>query len=181
MQISERLWQAESVCLTRIGDEDMNTVLAWYEDGEFMRLLDAATAYPKKPEDVRLWLRDSGNYVFGIRTRVDGRLIGYAELNGILWNQGVAWLAIAIGEPGERNQGYGQETVRLLLRYAFGELNLRRVQLSVFSYNASAIQVYEKCGFQREGTYREFLFRDGEVHDMYLYGILRREWEQARV
>jgi RimJ/RimL family protein N-acetyltransferase len=67
--------------------------------------------------------------------------------------------------------------MRLLLQFAFGELNLRRVQLTVFSYNTAAIRLYEKLCFQREGTFREFLQRDGQLYDMYLYGLLRREWE----
>jgi len=37
----------------------------------------------------------------------------------------------------------------------------------------------ERLGFRREGVFREFLFRDGEVGDMVLYGILRREWRGA--
>jgi len=40
--------------------------------------------------------------------------------------------------------------------------------------------VYEKAGFRREGVFREFLPRDGQLHDMYLYGLLRREWEADR-
>jgi RimJ/RimL family protein N-acetyltransferase len=66
--------------------------------------------------------------------------------------------------------------MRLALDYAFSELNLHRVQLTVFAYNARAIALYEKLGFVREGVYREFLHRDGVRYDMYLYGLLRREW-----
>lgn len=47
----------------------------------------------------------------------------------------------------------------------------------MFSYNERAIALYEKLGFQREGIYREFLQRHGKRFDMYLYGILRREWQ----
>jgi RimJ/RimL family protein N-acetyltransferase len=50
----------------------------------------------------------------------------------------------------------------------------------VFSYNDRAIALYEKLGFQREGVYREFLQRDGERHDMYLYGLLHREWQELQ-
>jgi RimJ/RimL family protein N-acetyltransferase len=46
----------------------------------------------------------------------------------------------------------------------------------VFSYNESAIALYEALGFTREGVYREHLERDGRRHDMYLYGLLRSEW-----
>ncbi|MEL7657044.1 MAG: GNAT family protein, partial [Bacillota bacterium] len=72
------------------------------------------------------------------------------------------------------------EALRLLLRYAFDELNLYRVQLTVFSYNPGAIRLYEKLGFVREGVFREAVHRDGARHDMILYGLLRREWEANR-
>ena len=53
------------------------------------------------------------------------------------------------------------------------------MQLTVFAYNERAIALYEKLGFVREGVYREFLARDGVRYDMYLYGLLRREWEAS--
>ena len=61
----------------------------------------------------------------------------------------------------------------------FDELNLHRVQLTVFDYNKRAIALYEKLGFQHEGTFREFLHRDGRRYDMHLYGLLRREWQTS--
>jgi RimJ/RimL family protein N-acetyltransferase len=88
----------------------------------------------------------------------------------------VAWLAIAIG-PDTWDQGYGQEALGLLVDFAFRELNLYRIQLTVFAYNARAIRVYEKLGFRREGVFRAFLERDGQRHDMLLYGLLRPEWQ----
>jgi RimJ/RimL family protein N-acetyltransferase len=66
--------------------------------------------------------------------------------------------------------------MRLALDFAFRELNLHRICLTVFSYNPAAIKLYESLGFTREGVYREHLQRDGQRHDMILYGLLRREW-----
>ncbi len=68
--------------------------------------------------------------------------------------------------------------MELALRFAFNELNLYRVQLTVFSYNERAINLYEKLGFQREGVFREHIQRDGRRHDMILYGLLRQEWTE---
>jgi RimJ/RimL family protein N-acetyltransferase len=70
--------------------------------------------------------------------------------------------------------------MELLLDFAFNEINLHRVFLTVFSYNQRAIRLYEKLGFQREGIYREHLQRDGQRFDMLHYGILRREWAARR-
>ncbi|MCZ7546462.1 MAG: GNAT family N-acetyltransferase [Anaerolineae bacterium] len=82
--------------------------------------------------------------------------------------------------PAQLGQGYGRAAIALALAFAFDELNLHRVQLTVFSYNTRAIALYEGLGFRREGVYREFLHRDGARHDMLLYGLLAREWRAQR-
>jgi RimJ/RimL family protein N-acetyltransferase len=100
-----------------------------------------------------------------------------SQNNGWKRPHGVAWLGIGIGEPDNRGSGFGHEAISLMLRFAFWEINLYRVQLTVFAYNTPAITTYERLGFVREGIFREFLQRDGQRHDMVLYGLLRREWE----
>jgi RimJ/RimL family protein N-acetyltransferase len=69
--------------------------------------------------------------------------------------------------------------MELMIQYAFREINLHRLQLTVFSYNKRAIKLYEKLGFTKEGIYREFLEQDLKRHDMYLYGLLRPDWKMT--
>jgi len=89
----------------------------------------------------------------------------------------VAWLGIGIGMREYWDRGLGSEALALALRYAFHEMNLHRLTLTVLAYNTRAIHLYEKLGFRHEGTFREFGLRDGKRYDMLLYGLLRREWE----
>jgi len=42
--------------------------------------------------------------------------------------------------------------MKVLLYYAFTELNLHRIDLDVFEFNRRAIRSYEKAGFKYEGT-----------------------------
>ncbi len=55
------------------------------------------------------------------------------------------------------------------------------MQLTVFSYKRARFHVYEKLGFRREGVFREFIRRDGQLHDLILYGLLRRERGEREV
>jgi RimJ/RimL family protein N-acetyltransferase len=171
------------VTLAPLTDDDLPTIAGWREDGLYLRLLDAAPAYPGTLERLRAQLlggdRDT-SFPFAVRTAGEGRLVGFAVLDGILWSQGNAWLTIAIGDAGDRGKGYGRDAVSLLLAFGFGELNLRRVTLTVFSYNTPAMHLYETLGFVREGSFRSFLLRDGQTYDMHLYGMLRSEWEARR-
>lgn len=180
--IDMNLLRGQKIRLTAVSQEDLPTITHWYEDTGFSRLFDAKPALPKSKAQWTNWLekseKDRDSYLFAIRRVEDDFLIGIAELDGILWTHQNCWLSIGIGERANWGQGYGREAVELTLRYAFNELNMHRVQLTVFSYNERAIALYEGLGFTREGIYREHLHRDGRHYDMYLYGLLRSEWEK---
>lgn len=169
------------VRLTAFEPRDLPVLARWYQDAGFMRLFDAEACEPKTEAQLAGYIeaqhKSKTAFVFAVRLLERDDLIGYLELDGIIWAQGTGWVSIGFGNAIHRGQGYGTEAMRLLLHFAFGELNLRRVQLTVFSYNTAAIRLYEKLCFQREGTFREFLQRDGQLYDMVLYGLLRREWE----
>ncbi|MCU0496320.1 MAG: GNAT family N-acetyltransferase [Anaerolineae bacterium] len=175
------LFQSAHLHLTGFTAEDVETITRWYQDDEYLRALSATIAFPDTPLKWQKWYESlpdlKDEYIFAIRLRADQSLIGWIALDGILWNHGAAWLSIAVGEAHQRGQGYGYEACELILRYAFHELNLHRVQLTVFANNHRAIRLYERLGFVREGVYREYLHRDGQRFDMYLYGILRSEWQ----
>jgi RimJ/RimL family protein N-acetyltransferase len=174
------LLRGPRVRLAAMSPDDAREIARWHQDAEFLRLFDARPAYPRGEAELSRWLEDrqkeDGAFIFAVRPLDSDELIGSVELEGIQWSHRHAWLSIAIGDSAWRGQGYGAEALGLALGFAFDELNLHRVQLTVFSYNQVAIALYEKLGFSREGVYREHLRRDGAWHDMYLYGLLRREW-----
>lgn len=106
--------------------------------------------------------------------------IGSISLHEPHWRSGSSELSISIGEKDCWSRGYGTEAIRLLLEYGFGELNLHRIELFVFSTNPRAFRSYEKVGFRYEGYLRGDVRRDGRYNDGYMMGILRDEWEQIR-
>lgn len=167
--------------LTPLTSDDLPEVAGWYSDSEFARMYDARPAAPRTVASLHSWLdgyaSTSDGFVFAIRPHASDLLLGFSEIESVLWPHRTAWLTLAIGAASQRGQGYGREALGLVLRFAFHELNLHRLQLSVFSYNQAAIRLYERLGFVREGAYREYIERDGQRYDMYLYGLLRREWE----
>ncbi|MFN2108530.1 MAG: GNAT family N-acetyltransferase [Anaerolineae bacterium] len=178
----QTLLRGQRVRLTALTQDDLPTIATWYQDTEFMRLLDARPASPESADALHTWLEEahkaSDGYLFAVRLLDNDVLIGFIELDGILWTHGTAWFSIAIGKPEYREKGYGTEAARLTLAFAFQELNMHRVQATVFSYNRRSMAMFERFGFQREGAFREFIHRDGERYDMLLYGLLRREFEK---
>ncbi|MEO7908492.1 MAG: GNAT family protein [Roseiflexaceae bacterium] len=178
--LASNLLHSSRIRLTAITLDDLPTIARWSQDAGFARLFEAHPAAPKAPSALEAWLegysRSNTGYLFGMRLLDDNELLGFVELNDIFWPHRHSWVSIAIGDAAKQGQGYGTEALGLALQFAFQELNLHRVQLTVFSYNQRAIALYEKLGFQREGIFREHLERDGTRFDMYLYGMLRPEW-----
>lgn len=174
------IFRGNQVRLTAVRPDDLETLTRWYEDSDFVRRMDMTPAYPRRLADWQKWLADLQNakdeFNFAVRRLDDEVMIGWIVLDGILWTNRTGWIGIGFGDAASQGRGYGGEAMRLLLKFAFHELNLHRVQLSVFSYNTPAIHLYEKLGFVREGVMREALQRDGHRFDLIHYGLLASEW-----
>lgn len=176
----EPLYTGKRIRLTSIRAEDLLVYAQWTEDSAFMRLYDASPAVPRSLGRVRGTFEEddksSTAFVFAIRTLYSEELIGVCAIDGIQWNHRNGWISIGIGDPLHRGQGYGREAMQLLMRFAFHEINLHRLQLTVFSYNPVAQRLYEGLGYTREGVWREALCRDGAFHDVLLYSMLAPEY-----
>jgi RimJ/RimL family protein N-acetyltransferase len=181
------LFHGELVRLVAPNPEtDAEVMARWSRDSEYSRLLDADPARLWSAGQIKThmekeWEKDSRNgFFFLIRTLADDRLIGLVGLDGIRWTHGDAWVGIGLGEREYWGKGYGTDAMRVILRYAFTELNLHRVSLNVFEYNSRAICSYGKVGFAIEGRVRQFLQRDGQRWDLIFMGILWEEWERLQ-
>lgn len=167
--------------LTSVSECDVEIINEWFNDIEFLRSYDMAAALPKNHKEMQLNLENffnsSERYIFAIKLLDSNEIIGIIGFDDIIWSSSVATFFIGIGNKSQTGKGIGSEAMNLLLDFGFNELNFHRIQLNVIAYNEPAIKLYERQGFIREGTYREFIHRDGIRHDLYLYGLLRQEWK----
>ena len=188
MDLLSPLFEAEKICLAPMDhDKDPEVIARWTQDAEYLRLLGPQPAMPvsvalvkKQYEAIEKEIEESHRlYHFTIRMRADDRLVGFARLFWIEWANGNANLQLGIGDPADRRQGYGTETLGLLLRFAFQEVNLYRLSATVPEYNTGALRLFEKFGFVTEVRRRQALNRDGRRLDMLHLGLLRDEWSQS--
>jgi len=105
------------------------------------------------------------------------RAIGTCQFLDIHWHHRTAELGIMIGEKSFWDQGYGTETMRLLLDHGFASLNLHRIWLQVYAKNKRGIRAYEKAGFIHEGTFRQADYQHGRYHDIHIMSVLKDEWQ----
>jgi RimJ/RimL family protein N-acetyltransferase len=162
-----------------MGDLERN--YAWMNDAEVTRYLNAR--YPLALAAEEAWMRgQTGSPVsyqhpmFAIETK-DGTHIGNLDFHEVRPEDGKARLGIMIGDKAYWSKGYGADAIVTLLRFAFEQMNLHRVDLTVDADNARAIACYRKCGFVEEARLRDERYRDGRYGDQLVMGILRPEFE----
>ena len=169
-----------NINLSKIKKEDMEYIYKWFSDMEFLKYYDYFPPVPLNIKEVDKIFNDyeksNKSKVFAVR--IDNTTIGVAGFDDIIEENKVATLFIGLGNESVRKKGFGSEAMKLLLEYGFENLNFHRIQLNVLEFNDSAIALYQKFGFKKEGTYREFVLRDGKRYNLLLYGLLRNEWNE---
>jgi RimJ/RimL family protein N-acetyltransferase len=103
---------------------------------------------------------------FTIYERATNHPIGSAYLHDIDFRSRTAEFGIVIGEAEARGKGYGTETARLMLNYAFTMLGLHTVMLRVYSFNHAGLRAYEKAGFRVVGTRQQCHSMGGRLWDV---------------
>ncbi len=171
------------VRLSAFDPEEMSKAFTrWNLNSEYFRLLNSSARPMKSAKSNAKWMEEEvaemslASYFFSIRTIAEDKLLGELGLDVVDWVGRDSFVGLGIGEPEYWSKGYGTDTMNVLLRYAFTEINLKRVTLSVFEYNPRAIRSYEKAGFRHEGYLRARLNREGRRWNEVYMGILREEW-----
>jgi ribosomal-protein-alanine N-acetyltransferase len=111
--------------------------------------------------------------------REDGAIVGFININEIV--RGAAQFGF-IGYGGVAaysGQGYMTEGLRLILRRAFTELGLHRLEANIQPANASSIALVRRLGFVREGFSERYLKINGRWRDHERWAIRAEQWRAA--
>ncbi len=160
--------------------DDAAHMFRWRNDAEVVEYLNVRYPTPLVREGDFMRRRGTApqsftNAHFVVETK-DGLPIGHVGLNIASAEDRNAHLGMMIGEKDHWSRGYGADALKTLLRFAFGEMNLHRVDLTVDAANVRGIACYRKCGFVEEGRLRDARYQHGEFADQVVMGILRPEF-----
>jgi RimJ/RimL family protein N-acetyltransferase len=174
----------ERIRLRSIERGDLPNYVEWLNDPEVIEGL--VMSIPFSMEDETHWFEglaerpaEERPLAIEFRDGEEWKLIGSCGFHNIDWKSRAAEIGIAIGHKASWNQGYGTETMHLMLRFGFETLNLNRIFLRVYEYNQRAVRSYGKVGFVLEGKLRQARYKAGQYFDEYIMSVLRSEWEQA--
>ena len=172
--------EGEGVALGPLRHDLIPTYTRWRNDFVVSRTLDYVPGpYPREEREA-WWARanaDTTSVRFTVYERETGRPIGIANLLNVDFRHRTAGLGLMIGETDCWGKGYGTETTRLLLDYAFTVLCMQNVLLHVYEFNMAARRSYEKVGFREIGRRRESHWFNGRFWDEIAMDILDIEFE----
>lgn len=166
--------------LRELERNDMARINRWRNDPQVIALLGAPFRYINAEAD-EAWfdsyVKNRGNAVRCAVVREDNaELVGLVSLTNINYMNQSAQFHIMVGDEEKQNCGVGTFAVQAMLEHAFYNMNIHRVELTVWVSNQRAQHVYEKCGFKREGLLRQVYFKQGKFEDAYQYAVLREEY-----
>ncbi len=176
------MYEGTLVRLRAYKKEDIDIVVKYINDEEVKKNTSPGIPYIYTREDEEKWYEAntalSDTYSFAIETLKDSVYLGGCGINEVDWKNSKVVIGIFIGNKEYWNKGYGTDTVRVLIKFIFEQMNINKIKLNVYSFNERAIKCYEKCGFKTEGVLREEIYRDGKYHDEIVMGLLKREYEE---
>ncbi len=162
---------------------DLAEINRWRNDPELICCLGAPFRYISPDVDMK-WYDDymarRGNAIRCAVTRAENQdILCLVSLTDIDYISQSAQFHIMVGSEINRGKGIGTFAVHTMLRHAFANMNLRRVELSVLEDNQRARALYEKAGFVYEGTKREAVYKNGGFQNLRIYSLLKDEFEKT--
>jgi RimJ/RimL family protein N-acetyltransferase len=166
----------EHIILRAFERDDAERCYRWMNDPNIVRTLKSR--YPIAFQNEIEWLEramhaSTTERHFAIERKDDRTHIGNASIHDIEWVSRTAAFGLFVGEPSAWNRGFGTDAIRTLVRFAFDEMNLRKLRIDVFDYNDRAKHVLESQGFVQEGRLRQEFYREGTYHDIVILSTFR--------
>ncbi|HEX8395070.1 MAG TPA: GNAT family N-acetyltransferase [Longimicrobium sp.] len=118
-------------------------------------------------------------FQWGVALRETDEVIGTCTLAGLDNAHRRASVGYALARA-HWGRGYAGEVLARLVRFAFDDLDLHRLEADADPRNLASLRALERVGFVREGYQRERYHHMGEIQDTVLFGLLRREWRESR-
>lgn len=159
-----------------LDDEDLEIIRSW-----------------RNNENIRKWMyndemiekEEHANFIDSLRhksktgywlVKRNKQYTGVLDITKIDFKNKNAYFGI-YGNPEERIEGRGKILAKAMKELAFDKLKLHSIHLEAIEDNERAINFYEKIGFTKEGTLREFVFKDNKWKNVIVLGMTEDDYK----
>lgn len=168
------------ISIRKFSEQDIERKVRWINDPQNNRYLHYDL--PLETEKTLNWYLKNKDRTdrFDAVIELDGEPVGVIGLLNIDYQNRKAEYYITLGEEKAKGRGVAASASRLLLEYAFEQLQLNRVYLFTETENRTAQRLFERVGFRREGLLQNDLFSRGRYVDRFAYGLTRKQFSQEQ-
>ncbi|MEW6108850.1 MAG: UDP-4-amino-4,6-dideoxy-N-acetyl-beta-L-altrosamine N-acetyltransferase [Nitrospirota bacterium] len=159
----------ELINFINLSDREKSLIRRWRncEDVRKWMYSDKLISRKEHSEFIKQLEKDSRNYYWLVRR--NNIYLGVVSLQKVDFSHKNAYLGI-YSNPGL--SGAGGTLMESLKRIAFSEFKLHTLKIESLSKNRRAINFFSRSGFFREGTLKEFVFKNGKWQDVIIMGII---------
>lgn len=169
-------WMYKNIIVREMTEEDYMKNREMYFRAMDSRFFDNDVKLPMiteeltEKEKMHLDFGGDGSRIEFAVINLEGEYVGNVNLHSIDEENGTFSISFYFLEK-HRKKGYATNAVALILYYAFNELELNKLNVSVNEGNIPSETLIKKIGCQKEGIYKENVFYDGKYVNVNLYGI----------
>lgn len=164
--------------LRAIEESDLEFLRDMINDPEVEKMVEG-TSFPVSKQDQFKWyesLKNSENNLRCIIENGNEEAVGYISLSNIDWKNRTSFLGFKISSK-QRRQGYAKDSISTLIKYAFEELNLNRIESTIIEYNKPSLNLLtKKLDWMIEGNIRKSVFKNNKYNNQYLVSILKSDY-----
>ena len=175
MQGTEMIGQ--KIVLRKMNREDTENIVKWRNNERVREHFIYREVFT--PQGHEKWMDtmvDTGKVEqFIICEKADMRPVGSVYFRDIDRVQKEAEYGIFIGEDDAIGKGYGSETARLAVCYAWEQMGMEKLVLRVFTDNEAAVKSYEQAGFKKKTVLEAVECSDGERKDMFFMTLEKKK------
>ena len=155
-----------------ISDEDL--LVNWAGSHFHFPLTEGKlVSYLKEAND----FAESSTLIYKALNTETNEVVGHASLTAInRSNRSARITRVLVGNSSDRGKGTGEQIIKALMQIGFGEIDLHRISLGVYTFNEAGIRCYKKCGFKTDGVLRDIKKRGDSFWSMVEMSILEDEW-----
>ena len=174
-------WQEDSIRLCAIEIEDSEGYYLNRFDTEGRRQIVHGVELPPTEVEADQFVKDhiklfqDGDEYLFIIENIQGEKVGLAELSWIDEKNGTFSAGIQIHRE-YRRKGYGSSAMQILLRYAFLERRLNKLNVCIIEGNDEGAAFLDKFGCLKECVRKEMFYSNGKYIAELYYGLLKNEF-----
>ena len=128
---------------------------------------------PKSVEAEKKWLKESSQkrkkkIEYNFTILYDNQIAGGAGIKIGRRQNHIGELGYFVDEQ-FWSKGIATKTVKLLEKYSFQKLGLKRIEIRMYPKNKASVKVAIKAGYKKEGLLKKDFNANGKLRDSYLY------------